>query len=178
MSFRAAFSHTHARSRLSRMASQFSSTNTGASLSSLTDLPKSNVFTSKLPPDPGFPTPEASHQAQRERLYPRLVKGAFYTFVRPETTGTEDYELLGVSPRAMQDIGLKPGEENTNEFKDMVTGNKFFWDEQKGGVYPWAQCYGGMLRVRLDLHEGRMISHLVQDGNCTLLRSILTYADY
>ncbi|KAL4796192.1 hypothetical protein BDV19DRAFT_388619 [Aspergillus venezuelensis] len=125
------------------MASQLPSTNTGASLSSLTNLPKSNVFTSKLPPDPGFPTPEASHQAQRERLYPRLVKGAFYTFVRPETTGTEDYELLGVSPRAMQDIGLRPGEENTNEFKDMVTGNKFFWDEQKGGAYPWAQCYGG-----------------------------------
>ncbi|KAL4954166.1 hypothetical protein BDW69DRAFT_183764 [Aspergillus filifer] len=125
------------------MASQLSSTNTGASLSSLTGLPKSNVFTSKLPPDPGFPTPVASHEAQRERLYPRLVKGAYYTFVRPETTGTEDCELLGVSPRAMQDIGLKPGEENTDDFKDMVTGNKFFWDEQKGGVYPWAQCYGG-----------------------------------
>ncbi|KAL4940999.1 hypothetical protein BDV06DRAFT_223532 [Aspergillus oleicola] len=125
------------------MASQLSSTNTGAGLSSLTDLPKSNVFTSKLPPDPGFPTIEASHRAQRERLYPRLVKGAFYTFVRPETTGTEDSELLGVSPRAMQDIGIKPGEEATGDFKAVVTGNKFFWDEEKGGVYPWAQCYGG-----------------------------------
>ncbi|KAL4958812.1 YdiU domain protein [Aspergillus stella-maris] len=139
------------------MASQLSSTYTGASLS-LMDLPKSNVFTTKLSPDPGFPTPEASHQAQRERLYPRLVKGAFYTFVRPETTGTEDYELLGVSPRAMQDIGLKPGEENTNEFKDMVTGNKFFWDEQKGGVYPWAQCYGGIGAWAGQLGDGRAIS--------------------
>ncbi|KAL3466600.1 hypothetical protein BJX64DRAFT_284537 [Aspergillus heterothallicus] len=124
------------------MASQFSSSPepTAAGLS-LSDLPKSNVFTSKLPPDPGFPTPEASHSAQRERLYPRMVKKACFTFVRPETT--EDAELLGVSPRAMKDIGLKPGEEDTDQFKAVVSGNKFFWDEERGGVYPWAQCYGG-----------------------------------
>ncbi|KAL4928234.1 YdiU domain protein [Aspergillus undulatus] len=140
MSFRAALSHTQVRSRLRRMASQFSNTNTGTGVS-LAELPKSNVFTSKLPPDPGFLTPEASHQAQRERLYPRMVKGAFYTFVRPETA--EDPELLGVSPRAMQDLGLKSGEKDTDQFKAVVSGNKFFWDEKYGGVYPWAQCYGG-----------------------------------
>ncbi|KAL3485786.1 hypothetical protein BJX62DRAFT_242592 [Aspergillus germanicus] len=124
------------------MASQLSSNSeTAAAGVSLSDLPKSNVFTSKLPPDPGFPTPEASHSAQRERLYPRMVKKAFFTFVRPETT--EDPELLGVSPRAMKDIGLKPGEEKTDQFKAVVSGNEFFWSEEGGGVYPWAQCYGG-----------------------------------
>ncbi|KAL4972016.1 hypothetical protein BDW66DRAFT_145057 [Aspergillus desertorum] len=141
MSFRAAFTQSQVlRSRLGRMASQFSKADTDVGFS-LAELPKSNVFTSKLPPDPAFGTPEASHRAQRERLYPRLVKGAAFTFVRPEPT--EDSELLGISPRAMKDLGLKPGEENTEQFKAVVAGNEFFWDEKNGGVYPWAQCYGG-----------------------------------
>ncbi|KAJ0423820.1 hypothetical protein BJY00DRAFT_309645 [Aspergillus carlsbadensis] len=122
------------------MASQLSSNPETAGVT-LSDLRKSNVFTSKLPPDPGFPTPEASHSAQRERLYPRMVKKAFFTFVRPETT--EDPELLGVSPKAVKDLGLKPGEEKTDQFKAVVSGNEFFWSEEAGGVYPWAQCYGG-----------------------------------
>ncbi|OJJ06415.1 hypothetical protein ASPVEDRAFT_87717 [Aspergillus versicolor CBS 583.65] len=122
------------------MASQLSNANTGRGLS-LAGLPKSNVFTSKLPPDPAFETPDVSHKAQRERLYPRTVKGAFFTFVRPETA--EDQELLGVSPRAMKDLGLNIGEENSAQFKAVVSGNEFFWDEEHGGVYPWAQCYGG-----------------------------------
>ncbi|EAA62291.1 hypothetical protein AN5110.2 [Aspergillus nidulans FGSC A4] len=135
------------------MASQFSKADMGAGLS-LAELPKSNVFTSKLPPDPAFDTPEASHKAQRERLYPRTVKGAAFTFVRPETT--EDPELLGVSPRAMKDLGLKPGEENTAQFKAVVAGNEFYWDEENGGVYPWAQCYGVVLAFR---HEGTEAEH-------------------
>jgi len=109
---------------------------------SLDDLPKSNVFTSSLSPDPTFPTPAASHTAPRQALGPRMVKGALYTYVRPEKS--EEPELLAVSGRAMRDIGLKPEEEKTEEFKKLVAGNKFFWDEQSGdGIYPWAQCYGG-----------------------------------
>jgi len=108
----------------------------------LDDLPKSNVFTSSLPPDPTFPTPAASHKAPRRSLGPRMVKGALYTYVRPEES--TETELLAVSERAMRDIGLKPGEEKTEEFKQLVAGNKFFWDEKSGeGIYPWAQCYGG-----------------------------------
>ncbi|KAL4786682.1 hypothetical protein BJX76DRAFT_81263 [Aspergillus varians] len=107
MSFRAGFSHTQVlRSRLGKMASQLSNTSTYLGLS-LAELPKSNVFTSKLPPDPAFETPEASHKVHRERLYPRIVK------------------------------------ENTAQFKAVVSGNEFFWDQENGGVYPWAQCYGG-----------------------------------
>lgn len=111
-------------------------------LSSLADLPKSNVFTSKLPPDPAFETPEISHDAPRESLGPRLVRGALYTYVRPEPT--DEPELLGVSPRAMRDIGLKEGEEQTQDFKDLVSGNKMPWSKEEGGIYPWAQCYGGV----------------------------------
>ncbi|KAI9368071.1 hypothetical protein BJX61DRAFT_546879 [Aspergillus egyptiacus] len=122
------------------MASQLSSNDASLGLS-LTELPKSSVFTSNLPADPAFETPEASHKAPRERLYPRLVKKALFTYVRPETT--EAPELLGVSPRAMKDLGLKPGEETTDQFKAVVAGNQFFWNEETGGVYPWAQCYGG-----------------------------------
>ena len=110
---------------------------------SLSELPKSNTFTSKLPPDPVFQTPESSHNAPRQALFPRLVKGAIYTYVRPETA--EEPELLGVSPKAMEDIGLKSGEENTPEFRSLVAGNTFFWDSD--GIYPWAHCYGGKPNV-------------------------------
>ena len=109
----------------------------------LRDLPKSNIFTSNLPPDPDFPTPADSHKAPRETLGPRLVKGALYTYVRPEIT--QSPELLAVSERAMKDLGLKPGEEQTEEFKQVMTGNLIIaWGEKAGkGIYPWAQCYGG-----------------------------------
>ncbi|KAA6409807.1 MAG: hypothetical protein FRX48_06419 [Lasallia pustulata] len=109
---------------------------------SLAELPKSANFTSHLPADPLFPTPADSFNAPRSKLGPRMVKGALYTYVRPE--GTEKPELLGVSKRAMRDIGLKEGEETTEEFKELVAGNKIMWDnETKEGIYPWAQCYGG-----------------------------------
>lgn len=126
------------RNRLGLMASHFSSDTAG---SSVAELPKSNVFTSKLPPDPAFETPDSSHHAPRETLGPRLVKGALYTFVRP--VPTEEPELLSVSSRAMEDLGLKSGEEHTPQFKELVAGNQILWDEENGGIYPWAQCYGG-----------------------------------
>ncbi|KAJ5661636.1 uncharacterized protein N7477_009252 [Penicillium maclennaniae] len=89
----------------------------------------------------GFRDSEASHQAPRQTLGPRTVKGALFTYVRPEPA--KEPELLGVSPRAMEDLGLKPGEEDTPQFKALVAGNHIWWDEEKGGIYPWAQCYGG-----------------------------------
>ena len=110
--------------------------------SSLADLPKSNVFTTTLPSDPDFPSPEVSHKAPRDDLGPRTVKGALYTYVRPERS--KNAELLAVSNAAIRDIGLRNGEEETADFQDLVAGNKFFWDEVTAeGIYPWAQCYGG-----------------------------------
>ena len=109
---------------------------------SLHDLPKSSTFTSNLPPDPEFLTPSASHNAPRQKLGPRMVKGALYTYVRPEETS--DPELIGISPAGMRDIGLQAGEQDTSDFKATVAGNKIYWDPTtEEGVYPWAQCYGG-----------------------------------
>ena len=129
---------------LAQMISLFSnghSNGTSAGVS-LQDLPKSNIFTSNLPPDSEYKTPTDSYKAPRGDLGPRMVKGALYTYVRPEET--KDPELLGVSSTAMKDIGLKEGEEKTEDFRDLVTGNKIFWDgSTEKGVYPWAQCYGG-----------------------------------
>ncbi|KAH1640765.1 hypothetical protein KXX16_003772 [Aspergillus fumigatus] len=123
---------------LGHMANQLSTRAAGVSLA---ELPKSNVFTTKLPPDPAFETPESSHKAPRETLGPRLVKGALYTFVRPEPAG--ETELLSVSPKAMKDLGLKMGEELTPQFQALVSGNEIWWNAKDGGIYPWAQCYGG-----------------------------------
>ena len=132
----------------------------------LESIPKSNTFTKSLPPDPKFMTPVESFKAHHEELGPRMVKGAIYTYVRPE--GTEDPELLGVSEMAMRDLGLKEGEETKDDFKDVVAGNKLFWDkETETGIYPWAQCYGG---TSSQMHRFRMpeINARTQDGNCTL----------
>jgi serine/tyrosine/threonine adenylyltransferase len=134
------------RLRISQMASHLTNGQTNGYPSTtasctLADLPKSNNFTARLPPDPAFPTPKDSHNAPRLKLGPRMVRGALYTFVRP--VPTDEPELLGVSSRAMEDIGLRPGEEETQGFKDVVSGNKIFWTEEEGGIYPWAQCYGG-----------------------------------
>jgi serine/tyrosine/threonine adenylyltransferase len=107
----------------------------------LADIPKTNNFTSKLPADQMFPTPEDSHKAPRPKLGPRMVREALYTYVRPEPT--EDPELLAVSKRGLKDIGLSESEVDTDDFKALVAGNKIMWEEGKGGIYPWAQCYGG-----------------------------------
>ncbi|KAH7117629.1 hypothetical protein B0J11DRAFT_441603 [Dendryphion nanum] len=126
----------------------------------LASLPKSSTFTSNLPADPAFPTPVDSHNAPRESLGPRLVKEALYTFVRPEITHSP--ELLAVSSRALQDLGLDPKEAETEEFKHVVAGNKILtWDEEKKeGTYPWAQCYGGYQFGQWagQLGDGRAIS--------------------
>ena len=70
-----------------------------------------------------------------------MVRGALYTYVRPEPT--EEPELLGVSQKALEDIGLAESEAHSAELKEVVAGNKFYWTEEDGGIYPWAQCYGG-----------------------------------
>jgi len=63
--------------------------------------------------------------------------------VRPEEA--KEPELLAVSPAALKDLGIKEGEEKTEEFKQTVAGNRLHgWDaEKEEGGYPWAQCYGG-----------------------------------
>jgi uncharacterized protein YdiU (UPF0061 family) len=129
------------------MAAHFSngtaSNGTSYAGTSLADLPKSWTFTSSLPPDSKFPTPTASHKTPREDIEPRQVKGALFTWVRPEEA--KEPELLSVSPAAMRDLGIREGEEKTEEFRQTVAGNRLLgWDaEKEEGGYPWAQCYGG-----------------------------------
>jgi uncharacterized protein YdiU (UPF0061 family) len=127
----------------------------------LQSIPKSNVFTQNLPADAEFPTPAASHAAERKALGPRMVKDALFTYVRPDPQG--EAELLAVSPRALHDIGLSEQEAQSQEFKDVVAGKKILtWDESKPdeGIYPWAQCYGGYQFGQWagQLGDGRAIS--------------------
>ncbi|KIW68191.1 hypothetical protein PV04_04152 [Phialophora macrospora] len=140
------------RVRLAQMASHTNGFNGHAnghhkientSTTTLADIPKSHTFTSKLPADAQFPTPLDSHRAPRQKLGPRMVRSALFTYVRPEPT--EDPELLAVSKAALRDIGLAESEADSEELKQVVAGNKIYWDEDKPeeGVYPWAQCYGG-----------------------------------
>jgi uncharacterized protein YdiU (UPF0061 family) len=124
-------------------------------------LPKSHVFTQNLPADAAFPAPLDSHNAQRQKLGPRQVKDALFTYVRPDPQG--ESELLAVSPRALKDLGLSEEEAESEEFKEVVAGRKILtWDESKPdeGIYPWAQCYGGYQFGQWagQLGDGRAIS--------------------
>ncbi|KAL7624423.1 hypothetical protein AAE478_005987 [Parahypoxylon ruwenzoriense] len=147
------------------MASRFSTssaTNSAANASALSvnNIPKSWTFTSKLPPDSLFPTPADSHKTPRDQIGPRQVRDAMFTWVRPQTT--ESPQLLAVSPAAMRDLGIKEGDEKTEDFVNTVVGNKLQgWDEEKlEGGYPWAQCYGGFQFGQWagQLGDGRAIS--------------------
>lgn len=133
------------RNRVAQMASHLSTTaNGGSKQFSIRDLPKSNVFTRNLPTDEQYPTPKASHDEERRKLGPRLVKNAAYTYVRPETF--ENTELVGVSRTALKDLGIDPESVKDEEFKDTVSGNKIITigeEPKDDDVYPWAQCYGG-----------------------------------
>ncbi|EFY86716.1 hypothetical protein J3458_021937 [Metarhizium acridum] len=133
------------------------STAAGATLQ---DLPKSWHFTESLPPDSVFPTPADSHKTPRDQILPRQVRHALFTWVRPERQ--KDPELLAVSPAALRDIGIKAGEDKTDDFRQFVAGNKLYgWDEEKlEGGYPWAQCYGGFQFGQWagQLGDGRAIS--------------------
>ncbi|KAK0343891.1 hypothetical protein LTR91_015534 [Friedmanniomyces endolithicus] len=110
------------------------------------DLPKSNNFTQKLPPDPQYPTPASSHNEDRAKLGPRLVREAAYTYFRPD--GFEKSELVGVSQAALRDLAIDPATVDSEDFKDTVAGRKIITLEDgtepgDNDIYPWAQCYGG-----------------------------------
>ena len=134
--------------RLAQMANHISNGHANASHQSFSirDIPKSNVLTSKLPADPEFPTPASSHGAERTKLGPRLVKGAAYTFVRPDPY--KESELVGVSKTALRDLAIDPSTVESSDFEETVSGEKIITLEngaqpKDSDIYPWAQCYGG-----------------------------------
>jgi len=127
------------------------------------DLPKSNVFTQKLPPDEQYPTPASSHSADRSKLGPRLVRNAAYTFVRPDPFNKS--ELVGVSKAALRDLAIDSATVEAEDFKDTVAGKKIITLEdgkepRDDDLYPWAQCYGGYQFGQWagQLGDGRAIS--------------------
>jgi len=134
------------RMRLAQMAAHFTHNNASNGSSwpgaSLADLPKSWNFTSSLPPDEKFPTPAASHKTPRQGIEPRVVKGALFTWVRPETA--QDPELLCVSPVALRDLGIDMGNRRRRVQADRCRQPAAWLGRRKGrwGL-PLAQCYGG-----------------------------------
>ncbi|RYC53881.1 hypothetical protein CHU98_g12328, partial [Xylaria longipes] len=120
------------RAQLQRTRSMASSTTAGAGVgASINDIPKSWTFTSKLPADALYPTPADSHKTPRDQIGPRQVRDAIFTWVRPQPV--KDPELLAVSPAAMRDLGIRCGDETSDEFVATVAGNKIQgWDEEKG----------------------------------------------
>ncbi|KAF2225207.1 hypothetical protein BDZ85DRAFT_90209 [Elsinoe ampelina] len=155
-----------------RLATMTSHLTNGAASKSYTirDLPKTNNFTSLLPPDPTYPTPHSSHNAERSALGPRLVRSALYTYVRPDPPSNP--ELLSVSPAALRDLHLDPTATSSPDFLSTVSGSEILTfdpaatvegsdqDQRKSTIYPWAQCYGGFQFGQWagQLGDGRAIS--------------------
>lgn len=100
----------------------------------LADLPKSHTFTTHLPPDEVIPSPEASKSASPQQLrVSRPVKSAIFTWVAPEKN--ENPQLLATSWKAMFDLGLKPSEAETQDFLDLMSGNKIYEEHYPWGIY-------------------------------------------
>lgn len=134
--------------RIAQMANHMSNghANGEGKTFNIRDLPKTNNFTQKLPTDSEYPTPAASHNAERTKLGPRLVKNAAYTFVRPQPF--KKSELIGVSKAALKDLAIDPASIEAEDFKKTVAGETIITidgDKEPGDndIYPWAQCYGG-----------------------------------
>ncbi|EDN04189.1 conserved hypothetical protein [Histoplasma mississippiense (nom. inval.)] len=140
--------------RIAQMAAHLSGSHTrnGSSNSvtagvSLDELPKSNNFTSKLPADPAFETPESSHNAPREALGPRLVKGALFTYVRPEPTDQPEllsfYACLSLAIRAISLF------ESTNP----ATKIRYEIQIKGAGRTPYSQFADGKAVLRSSVRE-------------------------
>ena len=106
---------------------------------SLSELPKSHIFTTHLPPDPVIPTPEASKEASPQQLrVSRPVKSALFTWVAPEKN--ENPQLLATSWKAVKDLGLNAEEVKTEDFLNLMSGNKIYEEH-----YPWGESLLGIL---------------------------------
>ncbi|PNS14617.1 UPF0061 protein [Sphaceloma murrayae] len=137
---------------------------------SIRDVPKSNNFTSHLPPDPVYPTPVSSHETERSALGPRQVKDGLYTYVRPDPPTNP--ELLSVSPAALETLTLSPSAPTDPDFASTVSGSSILTfspddlpstspeEQRKSIIYPWAQRYGGFQFGQWagQLGDGRAIS--------------------
>lgn len=66
----------------------------------------------------------------------RQVSKACFSFVTPKQTAKP--ELLHVSPEMLKNLGLSIGEEQSDDFLNVFTGNKVLENTQ-----PYAMCYGG-----------------------------------
>jgi hypothetical protein len=116
---------------------------------SLSDLPKSHNFTTHLPPDPTIPSPQASKEASPKQLrVSRPVKNALFTWVAPETN--ENPQLLATSWKAVRDLGLNVKEVETDEFLNLMSGNKIYEEH-----YPWGKSH---------LCEIKMMQHRITGG--------------
>src|SRR5436190_8781178 len=87
---------------------------------SLSDLPKSHIFTTHLPPDTVIPTPQASKEATLQQLrVSRSVQSALFTWVAPEKN--ENPRLLATSWKAVRDLGLDAHVVETDVLLNLVS---------------------------------------------------------
>jgi uncharacterized protein YdiU (UPF0061 family) len=106
----------------------------------LANLKRTASFTRYLTADSAVPTVEAAKTSGPELLrQARAVSGSF-TWLSPERIDDHEqqYELVGVSSSALEDLGVEEGDEKTSQFLDIVAGKHIFDD-----TYPWAQAYAG-----------------------------------
>lgn len=134
-------------------------------MTTLSSIEKKTTFTDSLPPDSKVPSVDESKQAQESN--PRLLRQAriidkgFFTWLTPEWYDSKDKvesRLVGVSPAAVRDLGLRPDIDQDGVdtlFAKTLAGKHIF-----EGTYPWAQVYSGYQFGQFagQLGDGRVVS--------------------
>ncbi|MEO8254934.1 MAG: protein adenylyltransferase SelO [Flavobacterium sp.] len=83
-----------------------------------------DTFNKELPADPILEN------------YVRQVENACFSFVTP--TKTANPQIIHVSPEMLKNIGLSIEDSQSDEFKNVFTGNQVL-----PNTHPYAMCYGG-----------------------------------
>ncbi|CAN6624585.1 protein adenylyltransferase SelO, mitochondrial [Trichomonascus vanleenenianus] len=121
-------------------------------MSTLEELEKTASFTKWMTPDPEIPSVDAAKSAEDSLVRSaRPVKGSF-CWVAPEKI--TKYELIGVSPALMEELGIA-GDEKNQKFLDILAGQSL-----SDSVYPWAKAYSGWQFGEWggQLGDGRVVS--------------------
>ncbi|KAK6455600.1 uncharacterized protein RJT20DRAFT_128892 [Scheffersomyces xylosifermentans] len=132
--------------RLSPILSNRRNTRTIATMSKLTELPKTSSFTDYFQPDDKISTTEIALANENGIIHkPRILELGAFSYTLPQLR--KDYKFLTASSIALKDIGLDPEQVKDKEFQELVSGEFYLMHkdsfQSKGYPFPYAQAYTG-----------------------------------
>lgn len=111
----------------------------------LADIPKTQSFTRRLPPDSKIPDTETAFKNEKDVIRtPRILHDGSFSYSLPEPR--KEYVFLTASDHALRDLGIDPSETTNPDFHRVVSGEIYndgtdFIDEEY--PFPYSQAYAG-----------------------------------